>query len=797
MQVKKLNLEISFKPFKVNDDEYIGGVYKKLFRQWTRLIEDAEQVSLMFWTSDGSEILDYNGNPDDKFEWCYFQGVANQRRELPETIPLHFYPVHHRPQKYMDNPPEYRYCDLKRIIALGKRIFKEIYGKELLCGATFDPGPEFALSDFKYKRHPEILFGETMGKASFVCCYAELHADKRAYAGFPEGIEEGTSFGKFLGRQTNIFAKDMGFDFIWMSNGFGFGMETWGMCGVVLDSKDFHTEKCGLVKEKIFQFWNDFRRECPDFPIETRGTNFGTGKDLSCDGVPLRDIYRNIKGIQAPPNSPWAAINGDFGLELSGWMSHIAELPPGTGHLFRFYPHDPWFLNSPWIERYFRMPHDIYLPLAVARLDEKGNVTMPESVSILTVDDSWGDMPDSVPDEIVPAIRTAFEHAPDLPGPFVWLYPFDEYHDLTYAGGAEEVFAGDWLIRTAMNKGFPLNTVISTGNYISASKAGREFSKQILVTPTLSVENSAVFELLVKHFEKGGKILFYGPLKNQKIMEMFKLRKAEGMDGDFDFVVNGEPRGKCRHKSLLCGGRLDLVDTSAKPIAEYHRNGESRAAAAFCEGKAGGAMLWIRGTNSFDFNIRDHQPQSLPEAEFVHPENLFRELLEKFDYTIRFKKTAAVQAEPVLSLRYSHNAIWMAGFRHDMNVDIALRFPEGAPLFSMSETYLKDGLAVYKLNKAFNMEALAFIDGQTEGHVSVREKSPSRPEFTRHIEIRGLDNAKIRLRAGKDGKAPCVALNGGEFWEGKGEVLALQRNDAFEGAVYEADNLSCVLSVFW
>ena len=31
--------------------------------------------------------------------------------------------------------------------------------------------------------------------------------------------------------------------------------------------------------------------------------------------------------MRLAPNSPWAALNGDFGLELIGWMSHIAELP--------------------------------------------------------------------------------------------------------------------------------------------------------------------------------------------------------------------------------------------------------------------------------------------------------------------------------------------------------------------------------------------------------------------------------------------------------------------------------------
>lgn len=42
-------------------------------------------------------------------------------------------------------------------------------------------------------------------------------------------------------------------------------------------------------------------------------------------GVPLTDIYRADDSLLAPPNSPWAALNGDFGLELRGHITRIAE----------------------------------------------------------------------------------------------------------------------------------------------------------------------------------------------------------------------------------------------------------------------------------------------------------------------------------------------------------------------------------------------------------------------------------------------------------------------------------------
>src|SRR5690606_10902144 len=112
-----------------------------------------------------------------------------------------------------------------------------------------------------------------------------------AYAGFPEGIPQDTPFGTFFGRQTQHFLTDLGFDYIWLSNGFGFGMETWAATGAIFDGKQFDREKIFDTREKIIDFWELFRKECPDFRVETRGTNLATGIDLAADGVDLREIY--------------------------------------------------------------------------------------------------------------------------------------------------------------------------------------------------------------------------------------------------------------------------------------------------------------------------------------------------------------------------------------------------------------------------------------------------------------------------------------------------------------------------
>ncbi len=450
MSLQNVTLEISLKPFRDTSEGTAREVCTHLFTQWLPLLRHAERVSVLLWCADGSEILDYRGDLTAPFEWARYIGGANPKAHVandPEGLALHS-----RPYLYMENPPVFTYGRLKQLVRVIKQVGAEVTGKPVRVGETFDPGPEFAKSPFKYEKHPEICMGDTMGAKSFVCSYATLEADSEAYAGFPEGIPGATPFGTFLGRQCRHFLRDLGFDYVWLSNGFGFGLEPWALRGAVFDGTGFSVDRIDEVREKVLAFWRLFREECPDFPIETRGTNLSTGMDLSSDAVPLRDIYQGGFGLEPPPNSPWAALNHDFGLELVGWMSHIAELP-GETFPFRYYTHDPWWLNSPWLDRYGREPHDIYLPLSVSRLDEQGQARTPTSILFLTADDSYGDLPDQVPNEVIPHILTGRRDAPDAPGPLTWVYPFDEYHDWTFGRPTrvDEVFFGDWFMRGAVN----------------------------------------------------------------------------------------------------------------------------------------------------------------------------------------------------------------------------------------------------------------------------------------------------------------------------------------------------------
>lgn len=164
-------------------------VAETLFRQWRRLADRAGRISILLWIADGSEILEYTGNPDDTFEWGYWQGIANPM-PMPENPSQEaFRNYNFVPFRYREDAAPRTYGWLKRLI----QVLREVGttgcgGKPIRIGAAFDNGPEFSVSDFKYRRHREIAQAHSIYPNSFVTCDSVLHADPKPYAGFPEGI---------------------------------------------------------------------------------------------------------------------------------------------------------------------------------------------------------------------------------------------------------------------------------------------------------------------------------------------------------------------------------------------------------------------------------------------------------------------------------------------------------------------------------------------------------------------------------------------------------------------------------
>lgn len=774
-----ITLEASLKPFKKNNKDSIKAVAREMFTQWQSLLRHADTVSVMLWTGDGSEILDYRGTLSQPLEWARYMGNPNTEHAVgsgPKELSLH-----ERAILYLPNPPEFNYGDLKYIIASLKEAGKAITGKPVRVGATFDPGPEFAKSDFKYNRHTEILGGNAMGKKTFVSCYSVLNADTVKYAGFPTGIPANTVFGTFFGRQSQHFLTDLGYDYIWFSNGFGFGVEAWNSTGVIFTGKGFEKDKLKDAREKISGFWKSFRVECPAFRIETRGTNLSAGTDLARDAVDLKNIYEGEYNMLPPPNSPWAALDGDFGLEMTGYMSRMAELPDER-YIFRYYTHDPWWVNSPWLDRYGGEPHDIYLPMSVSRINAKGEIKAPTHLNFLTIDNTYGDMPAQVPDEVIPHILKARYDLPTAAGPLVWVYPFDEYSSWAYNKPERlpEIYYGDWLIRQAINNGFPLNTIISTTSFSSAiaAKPGM-FDQSVLVT-VVPEEGSKVEASLIAFVKGGGKLMVYGPTDHAgpAFASLLNLRNQKSIEGEFtvqtalqkDVMQQTFPL-KIMHRALFCGGGVtsevaNKSDASTKILATMKQGTNSRDVAwsRTQPGWNDGKIIYIRGTNSSSFLGGKLLTPDDPSKWFTGP-LLMRYALEEFGLQYEIDKNNPSVKSPILTIHRGNNAFYFSGYCPGTTVTQRLKFPQGAPILTGYETELKKGFATYHMPTAWHRESRLFVE-QLEGIVSCKEMHSGQAEISRRLNLIGLKNATVRIYAedNVDEKQLQVFLNGSYPW---------------------------------
>ncbi len=62
MHLKNVTLELSSKPFRDESEATMYAVCRRMFTQWKPLTDAADAVSVMLWTSDGSEIFEYSGD---------------------------------------------------------------------------------------------------------------------------------------------------------------------------------------------------------------------------------------------------------------------------------------------------------------------------------------------------------------------------------------------------------------------------------------------------------------------------------------------------------------------------------------------------------------------------------------------------------------------------------------------------------------------------------------------------------------------------------------------------------------
>lgn len=745
---------MSLKPFAKQLNRDFSKVATEIFSQWGPLVSRFNEVDVLLWIGDGSEILEYQGRDDQPLEWAKYIGRANESESdwNKKTDPNRLSP-HATRYQYAKSPLSFNFGDIRQIIRCLKTTGEKLTGCRIRVGATFDPGPEFSVSKFKYQWHPEISTGGAMGDKSFVVSYEHLHADNREYATFPHGISEGTHFATFLGRQSQQYLTDMEFDYIWFSNGFGFGAENWSTLGPLFDGDKFDEDvnRVEQLTSKTLEFWHDFRSECPDFEVQTRGTNLSVGIDFATDAVATEELYQGQLGLVPPPNSPWAALDKNYGLELAGYLSRIAELPNSEGYMYRYYLHDPWWANSPWFDRYEQFPHDIYLPLAMSRINHQGKIETAKFANFMTVDNSWGDLPAKGAAATQMHMLNALDDLPNQVAPVTWIYPFHEYQNVTdnrYL--LSKAFAEDWYMVAAINAGTPVSTVMSTTAFNEMTDSQRQVLNGTVIVTPVPYAGSEFERQILSFIKDGAKVVFYGSLDNAGAdfeQQLGIIGSQNPATGDFKLVndlaadFSGEPVvDHIWHNSVLADGfGFAKILPGIHPLATVSTAGGEYASTLQTKEPN---VYWVRGSNPHKLATGQYLLQPNEPAMYFDTGNQLRYVLGRFGLHIEYRRKNAHIQTPALAVSRSNNAFYFSIYAPNTAVETAISFPLGVPILMGTEVPIEDGRGIYQFDRAEHRECRLFVQ-QKGGIVSMTEYGPVSVIMKRRMEIRGLDDATV------------------------------------------------------
>jgi hypothetical protein len=779
--IRRLTLEMSLKPFKSLDAQAIRETCRTALETWTKLIDRCDQLAILLWVADGSDILEWSGDLDNRLTAGQWVGFCNL--DVPDLYLSEWYGVQ-RARAYMTTPPPLAYRDLQAMIGHLRQAARDLMGRDISVGMTFDPGPEFAISQFKYEKHPEILFDDYRKRAPmhFVTCQASLHADPSPYGGMPAGIPEGTSMGTFLGAQVGACARDLGYDFVWLSNGFGYSHFAWTQTGELFEEGRFRPEQAQSQREKTNAFWRDFRNAAGDIPVFVRGTNSSVGVDLATDGVSHADIMEIGKLPLAPCNLPILQADA-LAKDIVTFMTRMARTP-GREILYRTYVNDPWFDQNPWFDIYNREPLEFYSALSVSRLSEDGRVDTPTDLSILTIDTETGDLPVDEANEVIPHYLRALSLRADAAGPVVWVYPFDEY-DAVLKNRPElldHVFSHDCFIESAVDGGLPLNTVCGS-HALSAMLQSKRLPEATWLAP-VPLGDWPWLAGLLEHVARGGKVIFCGPLDTappalQQALEL--SLDPEPLEGDFsvenrlqgdDFAEAMEEELPLRHRAIVSGGGLRAIGDWDNPGMRItaHRDGKRRACAVVRSRPEwnGGQLGWIRGT----------VPLGIKEGTFSLPrdraddvarvQDWARHLLAEFGLGI-LQRRQSVSTEPIrLFIKRYQGAWYFVGSKPDTTVHARVRTDDGAPVFLEYQTPIVAGYGEEHFGKTICNEVRFFVR-MSDGVVKAKELAAP-PDKQRVLSLTGCVDATVTIypdpQALREGKVLVIPWQGADRWDG-------------------------------
>ena len=780
--IEDLTLEFSLKPFAPPDPDRFRETGERIWEIWQPMIARSRRLSVLLWIGTGDEILRFANDPEQAFPWAHNIGFCNYHyKDAYDRRNIHYRVNRARP--FLEEPGEFTYGLLKDLIVILRETARRRLGRDLRVGATFDPGPEFADSRFRFEFHREILQpldSSLYCPLRFITHHGRLRADESRYAGFPNGVPEDTSLGTFLGRQFKAVRKFAGFDFLWLSNGFGYSENPWVWYGNLFDGRTLRVERIADQVRDTIAFWEDLRAADPEAVLEVRGTNYSLGMDMVTDGCSHRRINKAGNLLKAPCNPPWGSRA--LGLEMGSYLSRMAKTP-ASRLPFRYYLNDPWFACRPWYDYYGCEPFDILVPMSAARLGENGMVETPTDVNFLSIDASDGTLDADQALAVSGYLMDAFADRADAAGPVVWIYPYEEYHDLLDAASPvlTSVFAHEWFMCRVIDEGLPVNTVCSSDRFLEL--AAKDQLPQTIWLAPVPAGDWAYGGALLDHVKAGGRVIVYGSLAEAPAA----LRKALGVEltmpiegklqvveqrlildevedptawiaaADPTHAATGmasattEPHEDSSgfrpliHRASVSGGGICETADDQVVRTVVGRGGALRAYTIVSRpfGEEGGILAWHRGTVGFEPRTDRIEPGWDSPVAACQPARWMRSLLAELGILVRQHRPSLASKSSNLFIKRVRGAWVYTGHQPDTSVTLGLATVDGAPAFEEYETRIVDGHARVAFGKTFHRVVRTFVQ-MANGVVSVKRLPPPVGRQV-HFSIAGLGEADVTI----------------------------------------------------
>ena len=175
----------------------------------------------------------------------------------------------------------------------------------------------------------------------------------------------------------------------------------------------------------------------------------------------------------------------------------------------------------------------------------------------------------------------------------------------------------------------------------------------------------------------------------------------------------------------------------------------------------GGAPLsWIRGTNPFETRPDPAHLALKPQprdARYLDASTLCAQALGELGYTIEVQREAPGSA---LMLFSRHDNAWIvSGYAEAPVGTVALRFPEGAPLFHATSARLSKGAAIYPLARSMRYECRLFVR-QENGVVGCDTRARDEHHHELTLRVTGLQEATVTFLPSR-GRAVTFEHSGG------------------------------------